>query len=265
MRFRGRILLAATMFFVAQPALSAKIGSMERPLNRLEMSGIRENNAQYDIAELRMVVFGIEGAIAQGDASALEEKYALVRANSSDFLRLVVDSPGGDLFEAFKIGQWVRAKNIDIIVPLGRQCSSACVFILAAGMDKTVEGRVGIHRPYFSESGGSVNGTYLKQILSNSKQYLESMNIPGILAEDLFSIEPENVKYLTKEELGAYRLNKTDFVKKEDSDLRIASTLGISRAQLFSRYRKAKEKCEILKYDEERYFTCYSDVLKNGK
>lgn len=262
MRFGRRLFLVAAMFLLAHPALGAKIGNIERPLNSVELSypGMSGNSE-----ELRLVVFSLEGAIVKGDAQALEEKYTLARANVSAFLRLVVDSPGGDLNEAFKIGKWVRAKRIDIIVPSGRQCSSACVFILAAGMGKTVDGRIGIHRPYFSGTGVGSNGASLKQILSNSKQYLESMNVPGNLAEDLFSIESENAKYLTKEELGTYRLNKTDYVLKEDSELLMASDLGITRAELFSRNRKANAKCEILKPDEKRYFSCYSDVLKNGK
>ena len=79
-------------------------------------------------------------------------------------LPVIINSPGGRLFAALKIGRMIRARGLSVAVgetqfdPLsdgmvisseGGSCKSACPFILAAGVERySGEGRlVGLHQP----------------------------------------------------------------------------------------------------------------------
>jgi hypothetical protein len=59
-------------------------------------------------------------------------------------------SPGGSLGAAVSIGWLVREHSMSTSVEAGRECVSACVFILQAGVERAVFGRLGLHRPAFT-------------------------------------------------------------------------------------------------------------------
>jgi hypothetical protein len=73
---------------------------------------------------------------------------------------LFPDSRGGSVSAAMAIGDAVRKTDLTVIVGPDDECSSACVLILAAGVQRRVVGRIGIHRPgrlwiWLAEGGGS--------------------------------------------------------------------------------------------------------------
>jgi membrane-bound ClpP family serine protease len=74
------------------------------------------------------------------------------RNNSSiDANTLWLDSPGGLITEAIKIGDVIAEKNMEAIVTFSGHCYSACVLIYAAARTRSGIGNVGIHRPFASE------------------------------------------------------------------------------------------------------------------
>lgn len=64
-----------------------------------------------------------------------------------------LDSPGGDLIAAMEIGKTLRRSHAWTIVSNYKECSSACVFILASGVQRNAfEGaKLGLHRPRFDQ------------------------------------------------------------------------------------------------------------------
>lgn len=174
----------------------------------------------------------IEGEIRKGDAQRFSKFAEFAIENREIPITIVhLNSPGGDLQEALKVGRIIRKLEFLTAVPLSASCMSSCVFILAAGVDKIREGRVGIHRPYFTELPKGDVDAHVKAMAAITEDYLREMNIPKSLAEAMFSIPPMEIKLLTNEEIAAYRLDGKDIAYKEREDLKMAERLGITRQE----------------------------------
>lgn len=98
----------------------------------------------------------IGGTITSQDRDALLATHA--EASAAGMRMAILGSEGGDLAAALEMGRYLRAMSFDAVILPDAVCYSACVFLLAAGIDKKVQGYVGIHRPYFTSGvAGSVS------------------------------------------------------------------------------------------------------------
>lgn len=143
--------------------------------------------------------------IAPGDYEALLQG---LRANPGTFARKVVllDSIGGSAPEAMRIGRLLRETGFDALVPASGVCQGSCIYLLAAGHNKTVRGHVGLHRPPFP-AGDSARAQAAHQGQRyNPAAYLREMNVPSRLADDMQRIEPHRMRVLSAEELAGYGL-----------------------------------------------------------
>lgn len=169
---------------------------------------------------------------------------------------LVLNSDGGDLGAAMKIGKIVREYGYFAKVLPKARCLSACVYILAAAKQKQVLGSVGVHRPYFGSYEGGNAGKDIAKALQGSKQYFREVNIPDGLAEIMFSTPPEEIKILSAEELRAYRLDQDDIEYAENKDIEMAKSLGVSRADYMRFKRELDYKCKIYMGDQKGMMEC---------
>ena len=151
----------------------------------------------------------LTGEITAADAEALSAQ--LAQASLANMRQMQLDSIGGDLAAAFAIGRLMRKHQFDSLVLPDGQCDSACVFVLAAGIDKVVKGNVGIHRPYFSAISSEDVQTALQEVMADAEAYLTEMNIPTRLVEEMFSTDPAEMRNLTRPELEACRLHACAF------------------------------------------------------
>lgn len=105
----------------------------------------------------------LTGEIRDGDAQRLRSLLTADRSRIGTDRFLLLESPGGDIREALKVGEVVKsAMLITALVRLAdleadqrtkRRCVSACVLIFLAGSDrKAMWGQLGVHRPYFDPS-----------------------------------------------------------------------------------------------------------------
>jgi hypothetical protein len=75
-------------------------------------------------------------------------------------------------------------------------CISACVFILAGAVEREIGqlGTLGIHRPYFPTTPGSITTDQVKSdykaMLQGIRAYLHEMNVSERLADDMLATEP---------------------------------------------------------------------------
>jgi hypothetical protein len=94
-----------------------------------------------------VTIIVLDGDIAPGDADTAE---ALIRTANEDG-RLIsamrLDSAGGSLAEAVKLGDLVRRAKLPTIVAAGSHCVSACFLVFAAGREKFAhhDARIGVH------------------------------------------------------------------------------------------------------------------------
>lgn len=211
----------------------------------------------------------VSGEIEVGDLAVIKAKYAETKPTLPGRYSVIIDSIGGNLYEAFEMGGWFRQHAPSIAVVKKGQCLSSCIFILAAGVRKFPEGKIGIHRPYFSQSPNMSLQLAMDKMLLDSTKYLSSMNIPASLSEEMFSILPEEMKILTKEDLKKYRLDQNDIVFHEEDALRQSKRLGISRFEYADRVSNLKksgnmEQCQKIKSVEKRQLCTFQALLNFG-
>ncbi|MDN3919744.1 hypothetical protein [Roseateles violae] len=178
--------------------------------------------------------------------------------------KLTITSPGGNVAEAMAIGRWIRKMKGTVYVPFDSPCFSSCVYVVAAGYQRYIFGDIGIHRPFLNKLDNESPGKILQAILVQSRAYFFEMGVPERLADDMFSVEPEQNKILSKEQLSAYRLNQPDSGYKEEIAIAEAKRLGISRIEYNKRragFLKDLEVCELLR-PESVMSKCASDSAK---
>jgi hypothetical protein len=104
----------------------------------------------------RFVDVRIEGEIVPGDAERLATLALPLKREDAwklNWLHVSIDSGGGSVSEALKIGRFLRSQDASVLLWKGDQCLSSCVFILMAGVmreTRAVDAIVGVHRPFLS-------------------------------------------------------------------------------------------------------------------
>ncbi|MBB2497481.1 COG3904 family protein [Aquipseudomonas ullengensis] len=153
-----------------------------------------------------ILVAKVSEEISPGDYEALLKG---LRANPGKFAQkiLMLDSIGGAVPEAIRMGRLLRETGFDALVPSTGVCQGTCVYLLAAGHKKTVKGYVGIHRPYFPQGDSAMAARNYSGAHYNAAAYFREMNIPASLADDMQRIEPSKMRVLSHQELARYRLN----------------------------------------------------------
>ncbi|MBM7060586.1 hypothetical protein JQX08_07680 [Pseudomonas sp. UL073] len=140
--------------------------------------------------------------IAPGDYEALLKG---LRANPGKFARkvLLLDTIGGSVAEATRMGRLLREYSFDALVPEDGICQGSCIYLLAAGKKRTARGPVGLHRPYFpgGDSARDLAGG------GDASRYLREMGVAPSLAQDMQQIAPQNMRALSQADLTRYRLN----------------------------------------------------------
>jgi ATP-dependent protease ClpP protease subunit len=152
-------------------------------------------------------------------------------------IKMSVKSLGGDVDTALRIARMLR--ELQAWVWVSEECSSSCVFLLAAGVQRTtLDARVGIHRPYFTNlsakaPAADVSRTYAEE-RERIARFLSDMNVPLSLLEAMEATRPERILYLSKNELSLYRLDYHEPIFEERLVARHAAQRGITSAE----YRK---------------------------
>lgn len=200
----------------------------------------------------------IGGTITSQDRDALLATQA--EASAAGLRMVILGSEGGDLGAALEMGRYLRAMSFDAVILPDAVCYSACVFLLAAGIDKKVQGYVGIHRPYFTSSGAGSVSDAIKATKLEAEAYFEEMNIPGRLAEDMFSIDPANMRILSETELRDYRLNSKDYAAQESDTVGMIDDLGVSREAYEAFRQDLNYSCQIFMGRADRLNACMRDV-----
>jgi len=185
----------------------------------------------------------ISGKITPSDFNTLIEKEKEILSVGKLDQTVLLDSPGGDLTTAIKIGRYFRKSKKYyrfVMVPSGSVCASSCVLILAAGIHKLpLDGSsIIIHRPFIDKNDSLDSGQQkrnYKKIEKIVKDYLSEVNVETRLYDDMFRIDSDNGKLLSKDELVSYGLYGDDPFYKEANEARRAKELGITKSELYRR------------------------------
>ena len=190
-----------------------------------------------------------------------------------------LDSPGGSVSAAFAIGRIIRRENIGVTIRFQRFkpgiCNSACVLLFAAGVHREFidagsrqgfGSLLGIHRPYLEVPTQNVSpdvvSSEYRQMLQSVRDYLREMNVSEQLADAMFRVEPEHIKYLTYKAVKDFGLTIWDPVYKEMMDVTEAKKLGITRQEFMMRRNRALGSCGG---DASHWMDCYVGVMTNTR
>lgn len=124
---------------------------------------------------------------------------------------IALHSPGGSVADAHRIGRTIRRLQHNTLILPNAACLSACPYILAGGVERTVSphGWVGVHQHSYSSS------TVLPAFLAvegiqnghgKTLEYLNEMGIDPLVMIHALKTPPDDIYLLVPKELQEYRL-----------------------------------------------------------
>jgi hypothetical protein len=166
-----------------------------------------------ELANIRLI-----GKIEKGDAEKFKIIVEYLREEKIIVNMLLLASIGGDTEEAMQIGTIVRELFIPTQAPYALDsgftcngypselkedecdCSSACFLIWAAGVYRMGD-VLGVHQPYFlggntEELSATEAQKELVQMYEGIRSYLEKMDIPEHIINEMFNTGSDEIAYL---------------------------------------------------------------------
>lgn len=131
---------------------------------------------------------------------------------------LDLDSSGGQVESAIVAGDSIGESNWTIWVREGSICHSACVFVLAAGDNRLVSGKVGIHRMMRISSKATSRAELnreLHEVYDNVKDYLQRNGVAVGVADLMMTVPNRSLRLLSAEELRQFGLDGTNAVQDD--------------------------------------------------
>lgn len=163
---------------------------------------------QIDPSDTGSPAIVLKGEIRKGDYEIIK-RFARLDQQKFHSSTVVLASPGGDLVEAIRIGNFFRKTYMTVFVnPAIGRCASACFLIYVAAVERSamVPG-LGIHRPYFPlQQTENIPLDKLEQrhraLSASVKRYLEEQQVPQYLIERMFSMASTEISWLGWEDLN---------------------------------------------------------------
>jgi hypothetical protein len=200
----------------------------------------------------RFVEVRVEGQIVPGDAERIATLALSLKREDAwelNWLHVSINSGGGSVREALKIGRFLRSHNALVGLRKGDQCLSSCVFILMAGVMRDAHlgvGEVGVHRPFLfaADQDHDFEQSY-RETRSELEAYSDEMRVPRSLLDLMYSVPPGEVRILSRDEIELF-LPLMDPVYEEQRVTASAQSYGISNFEYRTREKKAEEECREL-------------------
>jgi hypothetical protein len=200
----------------------------------------------------------------QNILNQLKKKYGPKDCLNSE-LWIQLNSLGGEVLSAIQLGRLFRINEVTTVVSLDSECSSSCVFLLAGGVNRIVAGKVGIHRPFFSDLDPKLSTTIVRekrnQMTKEIRQYLDEMDISQNLLDQMIAVPPEEMRYLAFKDLRELRLNIIDPTFDERRVAQRAWEHDITSAEYRRRDSLAETSCGSVIEDVNKRMNCQGAIL----
>jgi hypothetical protein len=212
-----------------------------------------------DRKESRSIHIGVTGTITSRDAEKLEE---MSQELAHGAFTVFLNSEGGEVSAAFKIGRLIRKYDGTTAIPAGSKCYSSCALIFIAGVKRINFGEIGLHRPYFASApqNRQILEKQVPLMLSLIKSYIAEMGITDNFYQQMVNTEPlQVIKYGSSD----YKIliPESDPVYEEVEIAYEARQYGITTSEMRQRNENA-EKCNGFP-DISRRLTC-EEAIKWG-
>lgn len=148
----------------------------------------------------------LEGAIAEGDAQRIVKQIEELPETPT---RVILNSPGGSVGDALELGRALRLAGLNTEMREDDICYSACPYVLAAGVERTVPtgAFVGVHQHYFGENTLLPAFVAVEDIQRGQgavMRYLDQMGIDPLVMQHALVTPPDEIYVLLPEELVRY-------------------------------------------------------------
>jgi hypothetical protein len=232
----------------------------------------------------------VTGEIIPGTVVRLEK--ALARSHGRERLLVTLNSLGGDLGSAMKMGRLIRSSRARTVVEESATCASACVLVFAAGLSRIVDvprtwlpvpwlnasgfpsappfdpskpfevltthpSAIGIHRPALAGATRQADMPKVKaaadQYERELREYAAEINVSSRLIDDMLTIPPEQIRWLSENDLKSYGLGFLDPVYAETISITQSKKYNISPSQYRNRNANPLFACKNLLADDDHY------------
>ncbi|MDA7425409.1 COG3904 family protein [Thalassococcus lentus] len=151
-------------------------------------------------------VWRLEGAITAGDADRIITQ---IEDSAEAPQQLVLQSPGGAVDEALRLGRYLRARSIETAVLSGEICYSACPYLLAGGPTRDIEtgASIGVHQHAFGENTFLPAFLAVEDIQRGQGEvmiYLSEMGIDPMVMSHALGTPADEIYILLPEQLERY-------------------------------------------------------------
>jgi hypothetical protein len=205
----------------------------------------------------------LTGALTSADTTALETLLATATSSREQPRVLVLDSEGGDVDTALRLGRLLRESRFRTEVRPGARCIGACVLVLAAGTERQARGAVGVAKPVLDARTADAD-TRAAEMLNRARQYLGELDVPVDLAHLMFTTPAGKTRLLSEQELGFYRLSThTAHAFNEDDNVGMAKKMGLSLAQYLQFKELLLYKCDFFKDAPAERQSCLDTAYRN--
>ena len=184
----------------------------------------------------------VQGSITQEDAYGARVMESLVRRGRQKIAGNLIffSGNGGNVDAAMEVGRVLRRLRVSTLVAGGEQCLSSCVFAFMGGDQRKVDGRLGIHRPYFSSTHKDADRRkYYRQLQRRLQNYIEELEYPSSLYEAIMAVPPQSMSILSTVDLKRFYLHGMSPAAEDEADAREAGNLGISLREYLQRKAQA--------------------------
>ena len=212
-------------------------------VNVLNLNAVLPVGKEFHVRDYPHIL--ISGEVVASDVKKVRDLLPrLKQAKNPTYIPLVfLNSPGGDLIAAMQIGGILRSTTAWLVVDSGANCFSACIFVLAAGMDRWVldGSRLGIHRPYFDPKffGGldvAAATSRYEELSRRAREYLRTMEMSDELFSDMLQVPSNRIRIIDSAYAERMRLVGSDPGLEEWRRSRLRNTHGEKFVQQLDRY-----------------------------
>ncbi|WP_185742064.1 hypothetical protein [Pseudoxanthomonas sp. 3HH-4] len=142
---------------------------------------------------------------------------------------LDLDSAGGQVEDAIRAGDAIGGGGWTIWVREGSACHSACVFVLGAGDNRMISGKVGVHRIIRMSSTATTRSELneeLRGVYDRVKDYLSRNGVAVTVADLMMTVPNRRLRLLDKDELQEFGLDGTNAAQDDLDRLQLMRRCG---------------------------------------
>lgn len=153
------------------------------------------------------------GTITPGTAERFAEELAV---RGGYVKTVVLDSPGGSVQDALKMGRLVRDRGLDTLVEGGALCASSCPIVLAGGVARraAADAAVGVHQITAVRTDGVLAGlaprepeaVETQRVSAEIQRQLVDMGVDAEVWFHAMETPPREMYYFAPEELATLKL-----------------------------------------------------------